>query len=138
MIRTIIFLSSNERESEKCDPWTVAKVKNTNEHWLKLKKYVGPKLRGVHWTTVDEANTKGTIWEGRKRTFSTVSHIFQDVEDVFAPGTMARTDIPTQRITMWRRRPTCPENARRRRPSEAAKSDTEARKPRLIREDHST
>ena len=48
-------------------------------------KYKGPKLRGLHWTTVDEAKTKGTIWEGRKRTFSTVSHIFQDVEDVFAP-----------------------------------------------------
>jgi tetratricopeptide (TPR) repeat protein len=50
-------------------------------------KFSGPKLRAVHWSTVNENQTKGTIWEGRKRTFSTVKHIFEDVEDVFAPGT---------------------------------------------------
>ena len=59
---------------------------------LSKTKYKGPKLRGIHWATVDEKKTKGTIWEGRKRTFSTVSHMFQDVEDVFAPGSIKKTE----------------------------------------------
>ena len=65
-----------------------------NERLTSRIKYKGPKLRGLHWTTVDEAKTKGTIWEGRKRTFSTVSHIFQDVEDIFAPTSSKRRKSP--------------------------------------------
>ena len=61
-------------------------MRNKNKSKIPYQKYDGPKLRALHWATVNEEQTKGTIWEGRKRTFSTVQHMFVDVEEIFAPN----------------------------------------------------
>eukprot|EP00943_MAST-04B_sp_MAST-4B-sp1_P002066 g2066.t1 len=84
------FLCKEKHNSSRLSIEELRKTAKFGNRLLNKTKYKGPKLRGVHWATLDEANTKGTIWEGRKRTFSTVSHIFQDVEDVFAPGSIKK------------------------------------------------
>eukprot|EP00942_MAST-04A_sp_MAST-4A-sp1_P013601 g13601.t1 len=90
------FLHSKKYSKGRNSLGALMGVMKFSRNAINKTKYKGPKLRGVHWATVDEASTKGTIWEGRKRTFSTVSHIFKDVEDVFAPGLMRKAATQTK------------------------------------------
>jgi tetratricopeptide (TPR) repeat protein len=84
-----IFKLSNQRRRPP-QKFGAGKVQPRTEK--KILHYEGPRLRGVHWSTVKESETKGTVWEGKKRTFSTIKHLFSDVEEIFAPGT---SDIST-------------------------------------------